>query len=218
MQPASTFRHLAPVLILAIVMAALLAIVQISPAGSALGATAAVLAGMAAFSALNGLQRYFDPPGAAPIVRITINENLLRAALDAWPKDVRSDRARHSAWEPESPWDVDLRQFLATDPSLALAKLRIDIERELRRIAFESRLLDDRARSLGVGQLARELVAQQYLPPDLDAILRDILPALNSAIHGSEIGRETAAAAARIGGDLLSLLRGVSGEHRRTTG
>jgi hypothetical protein len=56
--------------------------------------------------------------------------------------------------------------LLGADNALALARLRMEIERELRRIALETQI-DLSLRPFGIEALARELVGKEVLPVTL---------------------------------------------------
>jgi hypothetical protein len=61
---------------------------------------------------------------------------------------------------------VTAGQLIGADNALALARLRMDIERELRRIALETQI-DLSLRPVGIKALARELVSKEVLPVTL---------------------------------------------------
>ena len=96
--------------------------------------------------------------------------------------------------------------ILGLDNELALAKVRIELERELRRIAY-SRDIDIASRPFGVMGLARELVARHVLPSEWIESLKEVTSACNQAIHGREIPDEVAVLVVRVGSRLLEQLR-----------
>jgi hypothetical protein len=100
------------------------------------------------------------------------------------------------------PWDLSAGQLVGVDNALALARLRMDVERELRRIAGEAQI-DLSIRPVGITGLARELVSKQVLPAALLGTLQEITGICNKAIHGTEVSDETAAAVVRVGAQLL---------------
>jgi hypothetical protein len=61
---------------------------------------------------------------------------------------------------------VTAGQLIGADNALALARLRMDIECELRRIALETQI-DLSLRPVGIKALARELVSKEVLPVTL---------------------------------------------------
>lgn len=90
------------------------------------------------------------------------------------------------------------------DPNLALAGLRIEIEKRLSSLA-EVRGLRS-SRSVGIGQLLRVLAKHDVLTSEERAILSDMVNLLNSAVHGATVDSRAADWAIDIGPRLLSSL------------
>lgn len=90
-------------------------------------------------------------------------------------------------------WDLSITDVFLLDRGLALAKLRIELERELRRIGSEADLIDPK-RPVPLGRLLRTFEARQVLPLDLLSAIRDITTVANVAVHGGEVADDTAAA------------------------
>lgn len=67
-----------------------------------------------------------------------------------------------------------------TDPKLALAGLRIEIEKELQRIAEKSEI---NSSYMGVGKLTEELSKYGLITNNEYALIRDIIGVLNKAVH-----------------------------------
>lgn len=89
------------------------------------------------------------------------------------------------------------------DPNLALAGLRIEIERRLRAIAKGRGLNAERA---GIGQLLRLLRTNEAISQREDSVLSDLLGLLNSAVHGAEVDPRAAQWAIDVGPRLLAAL------------
>lgn len=89
------------------------------------------------------------------------------------------------------------------DPNLALAGLRIEIERRLNTIAESHEIL---VRNAGVGRLISILDQQQILDPRESGALRDIVGLLNSAVHGADVDFKTFEWAMEVGPNLLFVL------------
>jgi acyl carrier protein len=92
--------------------------------------------------------------------------------------------------------------LLDEDPTLALAGLRIDIERRLRQIA--TKYSDLKAR--GVGSLVNALSQRELLSDSERNAIQDILSSLNEAVHGAKISREQASRVMEIGRNLTDSL------------
>ena len=85
------------------------------------------------------------------------------------------------------------------------ARLRIDIEGELRRIALQTEI-DLSLRPFGIKALVRELVSKDVLPVTLKESLEEVAKICNIAIHGGKVADDVAAAVVRVGGQLLEQL------------
>lgn len=90
------------------------------------------------------------------------------------------------------------------DPNLALAGLRIEIEKRLSLLA-EIHGLNAR-RTMGVGQALRALAQAEVLTDEERSILADMVMLLNSAVHGAEVDSRAAAWAIDVGPRLLASL------------
>ena len=89
------------------------------------------------------------------------------------------------------------------DPKLALAGLRIEIERRLNEIAESNGL---KVEKVGVGQLLRLLGERELLSQEQRSVLADMVGLLNGAVHGGDIDERAAGWALDIGPRLLNTL------------
>lgn len=110
-----------------------------------------------------------------------------------------------------------VRQLAVSDPVLALAKLRIELERTLRRLHGRTSQSASSPRNVSLGRIIQDLAAHRALPQDLAASIRDVVAICNRAIHGGEIRSQDALAVAETGGELLEgleqLARGYAATH-----
>lgn len=90
-----------------------------------------------------------------------------------------------------------------SDPNLALAGLRIEIERRLVTLCEKHQI---QVRSRSVGQMLRALDQKGVLTPEQRSALHDLTGLLNSAVHGAKVDTRTAAWAMEIAPDLLESL------------
>ena len=134
------------------------------------------------------------------MLAITFDESSLALRLP----DNYVDKERAIA--TDISWDITADGLLEADASLALAKIRIDIERELRRIAH-ARNIDVRSRPTGIVALSRELVVMDVLPETWVHGLKEVASACNRAVHGAEVSADVAAQIVRAGSKIVEELR-----------
>lgn len=89
------------------------------------------------------------------------------------------------------------------DPNLALAGLRIEIEKRLRAIAARRGIEEKR---MSAGQLLRALSSTGALSDQQRSVLSDLMGTLNMAVHGAEVDRQSAEWAIEVGPRLLASL------------
>jgi len=99
--------------------------------------------------------------------------------------------------------DYTFQRVAEQDPNLALAGLRIEIEKRLVTLA-EKHGIDVRGR--GIGQLLRVLSERQILGHQERSVLADLTGLMNSAVHGATVDRKTSDWAIEIGPRLLRAL------------
>jgi hypothetical protein len=109
-----------------------------------------------------------------------------------------------------------LRQLAGSDPVMALAKLRIELERTLRRLHARTSQSVSSSRSVSLTRITRDLTAHGALPQELAASIRDVVAICNRAIHGEEIRPQDALAVAHTGGELLEGLEQLAREYAVT--
>jgi len=98
------------------------------------------------------------------------------------------------------PIEYSFLRLADEDPNLALAGLRIEIEKRLVALA-EKHGIEVRGR--GLGQLLRLLSDRSILGQQERSILSDLTGLLNSAVHGASVDQKTAEWAMEIGPRLL---------------
>jgi hypothetical protein len=154
---------------------------------------------MAIFAAFSAFQRFLETREATPVIHISFNETILKNVL-------AEERVKPAAQEP--PWEISSAQFVGVDNTLAAAKLRMELESELRRIAFEYGITFER-RLFSLDQLIDQLAEREVLSHPVQAALRDIIPICNRAIHGESLTNEDAVRVVRVGNQLLDVLRSI---------
>jgi hypothetical protein len=166
-----------------------------------------IVAGMVLVASFSSISRYLDGESSAPLIHITFNEARVRQVLDSVVStEYESARGREI---PEGKvWEPTAETLMVQDPVLALAKLRIDLERELRRIAFEYDVFIE-PRRMSIGSMLKALAERDILDRNVVAAIRDVLPACNLAIHGGDVTPQLASGVINIGEELLRILETV---------
>jgi hypothetical protein len=104
---------------------------------------------------------------------------------------------------PESTWET------VSDPNLALAGWRIDVERELRRIAEEFHIPSPQGRS--AGQLLTSLSRAGAIEPAIVPGLRELIGLANQGVHGASVDSSVVNVLRDEGSRVLQYLRSVHG-------
>lgn len=169
-----------------------------------------VLSGMTAMGAITALARYAEERSTP--ADFSINADFLVTAIGKTVAELQAqDRMRSLSPFPSE--EVGPGHFVGVDNSLALAKLRIDLERELRRLAREADAsLPDRP--VGILRLAQELVNMQVLPENLVYPLKDVAALCNRAVHGYDVSDQQATAVLEVGERLIQAFRALDGRTR----
>lgn len=100
--------------------------------------------------------------------------------------------------------DPIYERIAAEDPNLALAGLRIEIEKELVALATRHGIAVTRGSVL---MLAKELTSIQVLGAGAYLALADIIHLLNKAVHGAKVEPESVSWALSSGSQILQSLR-----------
>ncbi len=187
----------------------------------AAGATAQVsdalviLAGAAAMSALLTFQTFLDGNRGRRRMssRVTFNAVLVSDTIASISMAARGpvvplSGSSSSEAQAELAAELTAAQLIATDKPLALAKLRLDLERELRRIALDTKI-DLGPHPSGVMTVARALAQADGIPSTYLNALDEIVKVCNSGIHGEDIPEVTALAVVALGTQLLEQLRAL---------
>jgi hypothetical protein len=122
--------------------------------------------------------------------------------------------------QPEPQAEVSMeaptvQELINRDPPLGLAKLRIDLERELR--ALYLRHVGDGRRRVGLslGLMTRELVDRRVVPLEIANPLNEVTQLANRAVHGEYVPRDVAEEIADVGLRVLNALRLMNEESKR---
>lgn len=101
--------------------------------------------------------------------------------------------------------DPTVYERIATeDPNLALAGLRIEIERALVQLGANRGITATRGPILSI---ARQLTKDGVLPEGTVSVLSDLLPLLNKAVHGAQVDPRSVEWALSAGAEILAALK-----------
>ena len=142
------------------------------------------------------------------MIEMHFNETLLSEMIFNVEEIIQKEhrKAFDGSIKGKQPWEISPVEMLGKNNSLALAMVRIEIEKELRLVAHYHGI-DVQHRPMGITQLANELVKKEVLPEELISPLKEVSNVCNRAIHGEEVQNETAESVVRVGEKILDRLR-----------
>ena len=106
--------------------------------------------------------------------------------------------------QPEKKKEKPIYETLIhEDPNLALAGLRLEIERRLVIIARECSIETERK---GISQLLNQLLNNKAISLEQYQVLRDLIGGLNRAVHGAEVEQRVAEWAIDVGSQIIAAL------------
>lgn len=124
-------------------------------------------------------------------------------------EDVEAKIAQEETREPPSP-AIRATEAIAAlaedDPVLALAKLRIEIEKVVSRLHGRIAQRKDPKRPPSLGRMILDLARSDFLSPDIGHPLREIVSICNRAVHGEEIRSQDVESIIDTGAYLLEML------------
>lgn len=102
-----------------------------------------------------------------------------------------------------------------TDPNLALAALRLELEKSLKTLAAKHQINTDKA---SIYKLARELAGKQVISANAYLALSDLSKLLNNAVHGADVDNRAVQWAMEIGPKILTALRDTEATITKNSG
>lgn len=99
-----------------------------------------------------------------------------------------------------------ITDLVVIDPVLALAKLRIELERVLSALYEVAGTHEKATRPVGVGGLVRRLTNMEIISRELSSAITEVVQLCNRAIHGEDVRTPQAEAIADQGARLLEYL------------
>lgn len=104
-------------------------------------------------------------------------------------------------------------ELVDSDPVIALAKLRIELEKIITKLYRRTQKKSEHKRPFSLGKMVYQLANQELLPQGISAPIREVIAICNRAIHGEEIRERDAKAIVDIGTSLLASLYWHSREY-----
>jgi hypothetical protein len=160
-------------------------------------------------------------PFVAAIKRLKIGE--FEAEID--PEEVKKlaeqvaskgpelESPRAATSEVPTPIVAAILELAESDVVIALAKLRIELERTIQRLAHRSGRGQGTPRMLSPRNLVRDLAARKVVPSKLASPIEDVLALCNRAIHGEAIRDRDARSVIESGVELLQALEQLNSEY-----
>ena len=127
----------------------------------------------------------------------TLKEQIKAVLAEELGRQPESNRA---SVEPET---ID-------EPTLYAFKVRRAIDREIKRIAGEHELLDDRV--VNIHKVLRSLVQAEVIDKPLEQVIRDLYRVCSPAIHGDKLSDAQASFIREVAPGVLEALRAISGD------
>lgn len=151
----------------------------------------------------------FLSPFISAITKIKFGD--FEAEID--PKEVQKIRNEVSAQvsdaeEPAQNSEIEeivtnISRLVESDPILALAKLRIELEKVLNKLYRMTHKEDKSGKVVSPMQLIQKLSAAEILPRDIARTTREVMSICNRAIHGEDIRKQDAESVVESGVSLL---------------
>jgi hypothetical protein len=101
----------------------------------------------------------------------------------------------------------EVRELLRSDPRLALAKIRIELEEALKRLYSATAESEPDLRRMSLGRLVDGLVERQVLRGAVASSVRDVIALANRAVHGERVEPGAAEELATLGVRLVHEVR-----------
>lgn len=163
-----------------------------------------LISGMTAMAALSSLLWYFSYESKRR-PKVYYDGELERTSIK---KLISPNERSLRNKEKKLPWSVSARDLIGKDNPLALAKLRMDIENDLRKIAFEYDLIMAE-QPISILKLANELTEREIIPFNLLSPIQSVLEACNKAIHGADVENSVAESLVETGTEIILALNSI---------
>jgi hypothetical protein len=139
----------------------------------------------------------------AEIGKAEVSKAQAKAAVDLTPPSE----------EEQDISEKQVRELLRSDPRLAMAKIRIELEEALKRLYAAAIGSEPDLRKTSLGRLVDALVQRQVLRGPVASSVRDVITLANRAVHGERIEQNAAEELALLGVRLVHEIQQAYLEH-----
>lgn len=137
---------------------------------------------------------------------LTFNTAIVARSIDEGMRTLGPIEGTSRTMGVEASWQLSPRRLVGQDNSLALAYLRLEIERTLAAI-MSANGISAEGRWVGARQMATILAEREVLPGEIVIAVGEVVDACNAAMHGALVADDTALAVVSSGEELLRFLR-----------
>lgn len=163
--------------------------------------------GMFGMTAVVAFFRAIDSGQRGTFISIHFNEGINNQALETASKVVEAEVIPANAQElSEENDNFSAASFVGRDNQLALAKLRMDLEKEVQ-LTAEAKGVLEVGLPLNPSRLFSRLVKENAVDASLEAVWREVFSACSKAIHGGHVDNSTTESIVRVGMKLLAAIR-----------
>ncbi len=106
-----------------------------------------------------------------------------------------------------------IKELAESDPVIALAKLRIEIEKVISNLYRRTQDEQQSPFPISLGRMVHTLTSQELFPSNISSPIREVIAICNRAVHGEEIRESDAKAIINVGTSLLERLSWLSKEY-----
>ncbi len=166
-----------------------------------------LLLGMLAVSAVLIFFQAFDSNQRGPFIVVHFNEGINNQALESASKVVDAEVISPTgAGKRDQDDGFSAASFVGRDNQLALAKLRMDLEKEIQSAAEASGIFQSEL-PLNPTRLFTHLVEKGVVDASLASVVKEVFSACSKAIHGGEVDNTTTESIVRVGLKLVTAIR-----------
>lgn len=170
----------------------------------------ACFAGASAMAAMSLLLRDEAPLRGPSRVNVTFNTAVVARSIEQGMDLLGPARLSQPPSYESVPEELSPRRFVGRDNALALAYLRLELERTLALLIDQYAIvLSSKARTMSARDIVRVLMQRELVPEGIGQSILEVLSVCNQAMHGGKVSDETAVAVVSAGEELLRYLHAL---------